>query len=160
MKMFKALNKIAIITFLIMSVAIVSCKDDPTPAPVDTNPIVGSWQFVSVAPEKAGTTIATLELIPSYAPCIKDLVFKFDSNNKVTASGCESAITALAATGYLTVGSTTIWKVDNSKLKLTNGSTVQEFPITQQATQMTITVNTNTDTTTPAVNAILVLKKV
>ena len=160
MKPFKVLSKTAILAFLILAVAIVSCKkDDPEPTPVDTNPIVGSWQFVSVAPETAGTTIQILALIPTLAPCIGSLVFKFESNNKVTATNCDAAVSAMAAAGF-TVGATTTWKVEGTKLKLTNGATVKEFPITQQPTQMTITVNTNTDTTTPAVNAVIVLKKI
>ena len=160
MKMFQALSKSAVLAFLMISVMIVSCKtDDPDPTPVDTNPIVGSWQFVSVAPETPGTTIQILALIPSVAPCITSLVFKFESNNKVTASNCDLAVSAMAAAG-LTVGATTTWKVEGSKLKLTNGTTVKEFPITQQPTQMTITVNTNTDKTIPAVNAVIVLKKI
>jgi|GEM_PF-4504072 len=161
MKPFKVLSKTAILAFLILAMAIESCKkDDPEPTPVDTNPIVGSWQFVSVAPETAGTSIPNLALIPTLAPCITSLVFKFESNNKVTASGCESAIAILTASGYLTVGTDTKWKVENGKLKLTNGTTVQEFPITQQATQMTITVNTNTDKTLPVLNAVIVFKKI
>jgi hypothetical protein len=161
MKMFKLFSKTTPLAFLILAAIIVSCKsDDPTPTPVDNNPIVGSWQYVSVAPETAGTTIVALSLIPTVAPCIGSLVFKFESNNKVSASGCDAAVQVMTAAGYITVGSDTKWKVENSKLKLTNGTTVQELPITQQATQMTITVNTNTDKTIPAVNAIITLKKI
>ena len=160
MKMFQALSKSAVLAFLMISVILVSCKtDDPEPTPVDNNPIVGSWQYVSVAPETPGTTIQILALIPTLAPCIGNLVFKFESNNKVTAGNCDAAVTAMAAAGF-TVGATTTWKVEGSKLKLTNGTTVKEFPITQQPTQMTITVNTNSDTTTPAVNAVITLKKI
>ena len=158
MKIVKQLSKITRPALLILSVIIVSCKKDD-PEPVDTNPIVGSWQYVSVAPEAPGTTIPLLGQITTYAPCISSLVFKFNSNNTLTAENCDVAVLAMGAAG-LTIGAETKWKVEGTKLKLTNGTTVKEFPITQQTSQMTITVNTNSDTTTPAVNAVITVKRI
>jgi hypothetical protein len=146
--------------FLFLVLVVVSCKkEEESPQPVDNNPIVGNWQFVSVAPETPGTTIPALTLIPSLAPCINSLVFKFESNNKVSTSGCDPAIAVMTAAGF-TIGPDTQWKIENNKLKLTNSQTVKEFPFAQTATETKITVNTNSDPTTAAVNAVIVLKKV
>lgn len=162
MKMFKILSKTAFLSFLMMAFVFVACKkDDPEPTPtVDNNEIVGKWKFSSVAPETAGTVIPALASIPTVAPCIADLVFTFTSDNKVTATGCDAAVAIMALSGYLTVGADTKWKVESGKLKLTNGTVTQELPITQKPTEMTITVNTNTDATKPAVNAVILLKKI
>jgi hypothetical protein len=161
MKLAKILTKTLLLSVLSLTLLFVSCKDDEKePEKVDTNPIVGSWQYVSVAPETPGTSIPVLAVIPTVAPCIAQLVFKFESNNTLQALNCNSATVAMAAAG-LTIGSETKWEVvSNNKLKLTNGALVSEFPITQTATEMTITVNTVTDATKPAVNAVITLKKI
>lgn len=160
MKILHNLSKATLLAFTIMAFALVSCKsDDPEPAPVDNNPIVGTWLYVSVAPEVPGTLTQLLALIPVVAPCIDKLEITFNSNNTVTAAKCNEAVTAMAAAG-LTIGTDTKWQVNGTKLKLTNGSTVKEFPINQQTNQMTITVNTNTDLTIPPVNAIITVKRI
>ncbi|MCE7042219.1 hypothetical protein [Dyadobacter sp. CY312] len=159
MKLTKIFARTLFLSVLCIAFLFVSCKDDDKgPEKVDTNPIVGSWQYVSVAPETPGANIPVLALIPTIT-CMKDLVFKFESNNTVSALNCDIAVSAMAAAG-LTIGSQTKWEVVSNKLKLTNGALVSEFPITQTATQMTITVNTVTDTTKPAVNAVITLKKI
>jgi hypothetical protein len=160
MKLTKILSKTLFLSVLSLTLLFVSCKDDDKePENVDTNPIVGSWQYVSVAPETAGTNIPVLAVIPTVAPCIAQLVFKFESNNTLQALNCNAATVAMTAAG-LTIGNETKWEVAGNKLKLTNGTLVSEFPITQTATQLTITVNTVTDTTKPAVNAVITLKKI
>jgi hypothetical protein len=160
MKLAKILTQTLLLSVLSLTLLFVSCKDDEKePEKVDTNPIVGSWQYVSVAPETPGTTIPLLAMIPTIAPCIDKLVFKFESNNTVKALNCNEAIIAMTAAG-LTIGAETKWEVAGNKLKLTNGAVVSEFPITQQTTEMTITVNTVTDATKPAVNVVITLKKI
>jgi hypothetical protein len=158
MKMLKVLSKTSLLSFILI-VVLMSCKkDEPEPTPVDTNPIVGKWQFESVKPEVAGVSIPALELISAAIPCIGNLVLTFESNNKATASGCDQAVMFLS--GYLTVGADTKWKVTGNKLQITNGSTVQELTIVQAATQLSVIVNTNSDLTKPAVNAVILFKKV
>lgn len=158
--MFKILSKTSWLTLLVLAIMLNACKkDDPEPTTEDKNEIVGKWQLTSIKPEASGTTIPAIAQMEQLIPCIYSLVFTFESNNKVTPSGCDAATAAMQAYGVITVGATTTWKVESGKLKLTNGSVTQEFPITQQTTTMTLTVNTQTDTTKPAVNAILNFKK-
>ena len=160
MKIYKVLSKTIYLTILSLALLTVSCKDDDkTPETVDNNQIVGKWQFVSATPETAGTSIPALALIPSIN-CIYSLVLTFESNNKVTPSGCDIATQLLASSGYLTVGQDTKWKVANNTLTLTSGTTTQTLPLKQSTNEMTITVNTNTATTGPAVNALLLFKRI
>ncbi|CAG5009537.1 hypothetical protein DYBT9275_04520 [Dyadobacter sp. CECT 9275] len=157
MQLIKKLRILSVLALLV-TFAIVSCKDkDDDTTPEDKNEIVGSWKLTSVAPETAGTTIPALAAIPTYAPCYLDLVFVFTSQNKVTVSGCDAAITLLSVSGYITVGSETTWKVTGDKLVLTNGSTNQELTIKQNGDQMSIIINTATSG--PAVNAVLLFKR-
>jgi len=161
MKIFKTLLKTNLFILLAFAFITISCKDDDKePDNVDNNEIVGKWQLTSVKPETAGTSIPVLEQLTTLVPCAYSLVFTFESNNKVTPSGCELAVQGLAAAGYLTVGQTTTWKVENGTLKLTNGTTVQSLPLKQNGNEMTITVNTNTSGTGAAANALLVFKRI
>jgi len=155
------LSKIIFLTFLSIASVFTSCKDDDDkdPETVDTNEIVGRWELESATPETAGTSIPALALIPIAAPCAFDLKFTFLSNNTLTATDCESAITALSTFGYLTVGQATTWKVENGMLTLTNGTATQSLPIKQNGDVMTLTVNTNTSGTGAAVNALLMFKR-
>lgn len=153
-------SKTIFLIFLSLAFVLTSCKDDDKePETVDNNEIVGKWEFESATPETAGTNIPALALIPVAAPCAYDLKFTFLSNNTVTASDCESAIAALSTFGYLTVGQATTWKVENSTLTLTNGTTTQSLPIKQNGNTMTLTVNTNTTGSGAAVNALLLFKR-
>ena len=156
------LSKIIFLTFLSFAFVFTSCKDDDDkdPETVDTNEIVGKWELETATPETPNTTIPALALIPVAAPCAFDLKFTFLSNNTLTASDCESAITALSTFGYLTVGQATTWKVENNILTLTNGTTTQSLPIKQNGNEMTLTVNTNTTGSGPAVNALLLFKRI
>lgn len=161
MKIYTVLRKTIYLTIFSLSLLTVACKDDDkTPETVDNNEIVGKWQLTSITPETAGTTIPTLASITAIVPCVYSLIFTFESNNKVTPSGCDVATQLLTTTGYLTVGQDTKWKVANSTLTLTTGTTVQSLPLKQNTNEMTITVNTNTATTGPAVNALLLFKRI
>jgi len=161
MKIYNFLSKAIYLTILSLALLTVSCKDDDkTPETVDTNQIVGKWQLTSITPETAGTSIPALASLTAIVPCVYSLVFTFESNNKVTPSGCDVATQLLTTTGYLTVGQDTKWKVANNTLTLTTGSTVQALPLKQNTNDMTITVNTNTATTGPAVNALLSFKRI
>ena len=160
MKAYRTLLKTNFLILIAFAFIFVSCKDDDkTPDTVDNNEIVGKWQFVSATPETAGTSIPALALIPSIT-CVTSLVFTFESNNKVTPSGCELATQLLTSTGYITVGQDTKWKVESGTLKLTNGTTVQTLPLKQNGNEMTITVNTNTSGTGAAANALLLFKRI
>jgi hypothetical protein len=161
MKVYQNVTKILTLSILFMALVFVSCKDeDKEPETVDKNEIVGKWQFVSVTPETAGTTIPAIEQLPNLVPCVKDLVFTFEASNKVSPSGCDIAVQALAAFGYLTVGQDTKWKVENNTLVLTNGTNVQTLPLKQNGDKMTFTINTNTTGTGAAVNAVLEFKRI
>lgn len=159
MKIYAALSKFTLLTFLLMAFVITACKDDDKePDPVeDTNPIVGRWQLTAVTPETAGTTIPALAFIQSVAPCILDLKLIFNPNNTLTTADCPAAVTAIDP--FVPVGTDAKWKVNADKLTLSRGTTSQEFKITQTDTNLTVVVNTQTDTTKPAVNALLIFKR-
>ncbi|TKT93792.1 DUF5004 domain-containing protein [Dyadobacter frigoris] len=159
MKIFNRFSKTAFLTFLLMSIVFVACKnnDDDTTTPVDNNPIVGKWQLTAIAPETAGTTINGLDLLPALAPCIYSLKFTFTSDNKVALSDCDAAVALIG--GLIKIESTTTWKVDSGNLILTNGTTTNTFGLTQNTNDMKIVVNTNTTGTGAAVNAVLSLKR-
>jgi hypothetical protein len=160
MKITYVLSKLTFLAFLFMAVAIVACKDDkdPDPQPVDTNPIVGKWQLTAITPETAGTTIPALVFIQTVAPCIFELKLTFNANNSITTADCAAAVSAIDP--FVPVGADAKWKVTGDKLTLSKGTTSQEFKITQTATNLTVVVNTQTDATKPAVNALLQFKKV
>jgi hypothetical protein len=160
MKIFNSLGKITFLTFILVALAFVACKDDkgPDPDPIDTNPIVGKWHLTAVTPETAGTTIPALQFIFTVAPCILDLKITFNSDNTISTADCPAAVTAIEP--FVPVGSDAKWKVNGDKLVLSKGTTSQEFKITQSATDLVVVVNTQTDTTKPAVNVLLMFKRV
>jgi hypothetical protein len=160
MKITYALSKLTFLAFLFMAVTIVACKDDDEPDPevVDTNPIVGTWQLTAVTPEAAGTTIPALDFIKTAVPCLFQLKLTFNANNTLTTSDCDAAVTAISP--FVPVGTDAKWKVNGDKLTLSRGTTSQEFKITQTTTDLSVVVNTNTDATKPAVNAVLLFKRV
>jgi len=161
MKAYRTLLKTNFLILIAFAFIFVSCKDDDkTPDTVDNNEIVGKWQLTSIKPETTGASLPILDQLTTLVPCAYSLVFTFESNNKVTPSGCELAVQGLAAAGYLTVGQTTTWKVEGGTLKLTNGTTVQSVPLKQNGNEMTITVNTNTSGTGAAANALLLFKRI
>jgi len=158
MKCFNPFGKIAFLSFLVLAFVFVGCKDDDDDdtTPVDNNEIVGRWQLTDVQPE-AGVTIPALALLPTLAPCYKELKFTFTSDNKVTLSDCPAAVTLIGA--YINIAADTKWKVETGKLTLTNGATSNTFGLVQNPSDMKITVNTNTTGTGAAANAILSLKR-
>jgi hypothetical protein len=159
MKLLQALSKTTLLSFVLLIFVFSSCKkDEKDPDPVDTNPIVGKWQFESVKPEDPTVTIPAIAQLQIAVQCLPNLVLNFEANNKVSASGCDQAVLFLS--GYLTIGADTKWKVTGNKLQVTNGSLVQELTIVQAPTQFSVIVNTNSDATKPAVNAVIVFKKI
>ncbi|MCF2520105.1 lipocalin family protein [Dyadobacter sp. CY351] len=159
MKIYTALSKLTLLTFLLMAFVMTACKDDEKePDPVeDTNPIVGRWQLTAVTPETPGTTIPALAFIQTAAPCFLELKLTFNPNNTVTAADCPTAVSAIDP--FVPVGTDAKWKVAGDKLTLSRGTTSQEFKITQTATNLTVVVNTQSDATKPAVNALLIFKR-
>ena len=159
MKFFNLFGKTAFLSFLLLAFVFVSCKDDDddTPTNADNNEIVGKWQLTDVQPENASTSIPQLSLLPTLAPCYKDLKFTFTSDNKVTLSDCDAAVTLIGA--FINIAADTKWKVDAGKLTLTNGSTSSTFGLTQNPGDMKIIVNTNTSGTGSPVNAVMSLKR-
>ncbi|MCE6989096.1 lipocalin family protein [Dyadobacter sp. CY323] len=160
MKINFALTKLSFLAFLIMAVATQACKDDdePDPGTEDKNPIVGTWQLTAFTPETAGTVIPALDFIKTVAPCILDLKLTFNANNTVTTAGCPAAVTAISP--FVPVGTDAKWKVNGDKLTLSTATASQEFKITQTDANLTVVVNTNTDTTKPPVNVLLQFKRV
>ena len=160
MKINFALTKLSFLAFLMMAVAFQACKDDdePDPGTEDKNPIVGTWQVTSIAPETAGTTIPALQFITTLATCIYDLKITFNPNNTITTADCPTAVSAISP--FVPVGTDAKWKVNGDKLTLSTATTTQEFKIIQTATNLTVIVNTNTDATKPPVNALLVFKRI
>jgi hypothetical protein len=160
MKITHALGKTTFLAFLFMAFAIVACKDDnddPDPVPVDNNPIVGTWKLTAITPEAAGTTIPALQFITASVPCLYSLKITFKSDNSIETADCSAAVSAIDP--FVPVGADAKWKVNNDKLTLSKGTTSQEFKMTQTATDLTVVVNTNTDATKPAVNALLLFKR-
>ncbi|SEJ11845.1 Lipocalin-like domain-containing protein [Dyadobacter koreensis] len=159
MKIFNLLSKTAFLSFLLVAFVFVSCKDDDdeTPGTVDNNEIVGKWQLTAVEPENSSTTIPQLSLLPTLAPCYKELKFTFTNDNKVTLSDCDAAVALIGA--FVNIAADTKWKVETGKLTLTNGSTSNTFGLTQNPNDMKIVVNTNTTGTGTPVNAVMSLKR-
>lgn len=158
MKVFNLFGKIAFLSFLLLAFAFVSCKDDDDKTtPADDNEIVGKWQLTDVQPENASTNIPQLTLLPTLAPCYKDLKFTFTSDNKVTLSDCSAAVTLIGA--FVNIAQDTEWKVETGKLTLKNGTTSSTFGLVQNPNDMKIIVNTNTSGTGSPVNAVMSLKR-
>lgn len=159
MKHAYTLGKTSLLSLLMILSVVFACKDDkdPDPTPAQDDPIVATWQLTSIAPETAGTTIPALEFIKTLAPCYLSLKLTFKSDKSVSAADCPTAVSAIDA--YVPISGAT-WKVDNGKLTLSKGTTSQTFNYTQTSTELKVIVNTNTDTTKPAVNAVLTFKKV
>lgn len=158
MKIFATLSKFTLITFLLMAFVVTACKDDddkPEPQ-VDDNPIVGTWQLVSVTAETPGT-LPELALLPTLASCYLDLKITFKSDNTLTTAECPAA--ALAIGQIAPVGDGSTWKVNGDILNLKSGSTSKDFKISQTSTDLTVVANTQTDVTKPAVNALLKFKR-
>lgn len=161
MKMFNALSRITLLTFIFGVLAFTACKDndDPDPVEPDTNPIVGSWQLTAITPEVAGTNIPALVFLNTVAPpCLYDLKLTFNSNNKITTSDCDAAVSLIDP--FVPVGTDANWEVDGDKLILSKGNTSEEFRIIQTATDLTVVVNTETNTAKPAANVLLLFKRV
>ncbi|MCF2489611.1 lipocalin family protein [Dyadobacter sp. CY347] len=158
MKIYAALSKFTLLTFMIMSFVFTACKDDekePDPQ-VDDNPIVGIWQLTSVSAETPGT-LPLLSQLPTVAPCYLDLKLTFKSDNILTTADCPVAVLAISQLAPVGDGST--WKVNGDMLNLKSGSTSKDFKFTQTSTELTVVANTETDATKPAVNALLKFKK-
>lgn len=161
MKIINSLSRITLLTFVFGVLAFTACKDDdePDPEEVDTNPIVGTWQLTAITPEVAGTNIPALVFLTTVAPsCLYELKLTFNSNNKITTADCDAAVSLIDP--FVPVGTDANWEVEDDKLILSKGNTSEEFKITQTATNLTVVVNTQTDTTKPAVNVLLLFKKV
>ncbi|KAA6440129.1 lipocalin family protein [Dyadobacter flavalbus] len=161
MKMINALSRVTLLTFIFAVLAFSACKDNDDPDPVlpETNPIVGKWQLTAITPEVAGTNIPALVFLTTVAPsCLYDLKLNFNANNTITTSDCDAAVSLIDP--FVPVGTDAKWEVDGDKLVLTKGSASEEFKITQTATDLTVVVNTQTDTTKPAVNVLLLFKRV
>lgn len=160
MKISAVLSKFTLLTFLMMAFVVTACKDDdekPDPKVEDNNPIVGRWQLTAITPETSGTTIPALAFIQTVAPCILELKLTFNPDNTLTTADCPAAVTAIDP--FVPVGTDAKWKVNADKLTLSRGTTSQEFKITQTDTNLTVVVNTQTDATKPAVNALLIFKR-
>ena len=159
MKLLRTFSKTAFLLSLLIVATLVACKDDDEPQPTeDKDPIIGTWQVVSITPEAAGTTIPELALIPTIAPCITSLKLTFNADNSLTTKDCDVAVTFIGAFVPINAGSR--WKVDGNKLTLSNGNTSKDFNYTRTDTELKVVVNTNTDATKPAVNAVLTFKRV
>jgi hypothetical protein len=137
MKNFNLKTLTSYFMIVLLGFAILSCKDDETPKEEETNPIVGSWKLTEIAPEKAGAVIPQLTILGNIG-CLYDLVFTFQANNKFTPSNCDTAI--LLMQSLLPIGADTKWTVANNKLALENGTSKQEFAITQDANDLSIIV--------------------
>jgi hypothetical protein len=161
MKIISSLSRITLLTFIFGVLAFTACKDndDPDPVEPDTNPIVGKWQLTAITPEVAGTTVPALVFLNTVAPaCLYDLKLTFNSNNTITTSDCDQAVSLIDP--FVPVGTDAKWEVDGDVLILSKGTTNEEFKITQTATNLTVVVNTETDSTKPAVNVLLLFKRV
>lgn len=159
MKHAYAFGKSSLLTLLLVLSIMVACKDDkdPDPQTPDDNPIVGTWQLTGITPETAGTSIPALDFIKTLAPCYLDLKLTFKSDNSISAADCASAVSTIDPIVPISQAK---WKVEGDQLTLSRGTTNQSFKFTQTSTELKVVVNTNTDTTKPAVNAVLAFKRV
>jgi hypothetical protein len=151
------LGKTSLLAFVMILSVVFACKDDkdPDPQPVDNNPIAATWQLTAITPETPGTIIPAIEFAKAIQ-CLFDLKLTFKTNNSITATDCSAAVSAIDPIVPISEAK---WKVDGDKLVLSKGATSQSFKYTQTATELKIVVNTNIDTTKPAVNAVLTFKK-
>lgn len=158
MKVYKNLFKTLFIGFLALSFVFVSCKkDEKEPVVVeDTNEIVGAWQLTAIEPETPGTTIPALAYIPAVG-CVYNLVFTFKSDNNVSASGCDAAVSLMG--NFIPIADGAKWKVENKSLILTGNNITQTMPIEQNPTTMKVTVNTNLTGSGTPVNAVMSFKR-
>jgi hypothetical protein len=159
MKISHYATKAFFFAMLALALIVAACKDDkdPEPEPVDNNPIVGTWHLTAITPEPGAAPIPAIEFIKGAVPCIFELKLTFNPNNTISTADCPTAVTAISS--LVPVGTNAKWKVNGDKLTLTDGTTTEEFKITQTQTDLTVVVNTNTDTTKPAVNALLLFKR-
>ncbi|WP_439557654.1 lipocalin family protein [Dyadobacter sp.] len=143
-----------------MALIVSACKDDKEPEaePLDNNPIVGTWRLTAITPEPGAPPIQNIEQIKAVIPCIFEMKLTFNANNTIATADCPVAVTAIGT--LVPVGTSAKWKVNGDKLTLTEGNNSEEFKITQTQTDLTVVVNTNTDTTKPPVNALLIFKRV
>jgi hypothetical protein len=152
------LGKTSLLAFVMILSVVFACKDDedPDPKPVDNNPIAATWQLTAITPETPGTIIPAIEFAKASVACLFNLKLTFKTDNSITAADCSAAVSAIDPIVPISEAK---WKVDGDKLVLSRGATSQSFKYTQTATELKIVVNTNTDTTKPAVNAVLIFKK-
>jgi hypothetical protein len=154
------LTRILYFALVCLTVFAASCKDDekePEPEPVDTNPIVGTWELEAITPETAGASIPNLGTVISVVPCIYDLKLTFNANNTISTADCPIAVSAIGS--LVPVGTDAKWKVNGDKLTLSDKSKSQELKITQNATDLKVVVNAEMDTTKPPANAVLHFKR-
>lgn len=158
MKHAHTLGKTSLLAFIMILSVVFACKDDkdPDPKTPDNNPIVATWQLTAITPETPGTVIPAIEFIKGAVQCLFDLKLTFKPDNSITAADCATAVSAIDPIVPISQAK---WKVEGENLILSKGSTNQSFKYTQTATELKVIVNTNTDTTKPAVNAVLTFKK-
>ncbi|QRR02692.1 lipocalin-like domain-containing protein [Dyadobacter sandarakinus] len=158
----RSLHRWLAFVFVLMTCTFMACKDDdddkePDPV-VNTDPIVGTWQLTSITPETAGTTIPELAFAEAVVPCLYMLKVTFKADNSLTTADCEAAVTAIGT--FIPVSAAAKWKVEGDSLTLTQGTASESFKRMQTDTELTLVVNTVTDSSKPAKNALLHFKKI
>lgn len=157
----QSFRKCIAFAFVLMAFTFVACKDDekePDPVLPASDPIVATWQLSTIAPEVAGTSLPQLAFVEQLVPCLYQLKITFKADATLSTADCDAAVTAIGP--FVPVTSNARWKVEGDNLTLTAGSTTQTFKKTQTDTTLTLVVNTETDASKPAKNALLTFKKV
>lgn len=133
---FRSMSSLVVLFALLSMVA---CKKDSDPAP--QNGVEGSWQItaINIAPTFNGIGDYLAIYTLSGDTCPSQTTFNFKSNNslEITApAACNATKNELI--DLIGINNTTTWKVDNNKLTLTTGTTVQTFDLTVDSTTMSI----------------------
>lgn len=158
MKKTYALSKTTLLAmFMILSV-VFACKDDDEPTP-DTSDIAATWELQAITPATAGTTIPNLALIEANVPCLYDLKLTFKSDNTIATADCPLAVTTIDM--FVPISGSK-WKVEGDKLTLTNEAKniSQTYKYTISGSDLKVNVSIAASAGSPAIDAILSLKKV
>ncbi len=161
MKKTYALSKISLLAMLMILSVVFACKDDDKddPTPPDTSDIAATWELQAITPATAGTTIPNLALIEAAVPCLYDLKLTFKSDNSIGTADCPTAVTTIDA--FVPISGSK-WKTKDGNLTLTNEAKniTQTYKYTISGSDLKVNVSIVASPGSPAIDAILSLKKV
>ena len=132
-------NMSSLVAFFVMLSMVACKKDSDDPAP--TVGVEGNWQItaINIVPAYSGISDYLAIYTLTGDTCPSQTTFNFKSNNslEITApAACTDTKNEL--NDLIGINNTTTWKVENNKLILTTGSSVQTSDLTVNSTTMSI----------------------